>query len=441
VASSDYQTEERKLSNDEWFQLQLKLLSRDQTGVSVESRELFSKANEILSTQTGKTTDVSQPVTPILEPVVKPAAAQIPEKKPEPPRASQPARPQPPAATPGKPIPLDDLLSELNFTIANSEPEPEFNAEEYFGKTVPRREEQPIKPVTYATPSALSAAPAETVPYATAAYTSAQYEPPPYSSVPYTADPLKPLYEQSRQPAPPISAPPVPDYEEPNLIPVFQPPAAAPPAETAPSDLWQPPQRKPRAAAKPVPKTGGKQMKFAIALYCYWFVIGIVLLALVATTGAAFIFQMSHPNEETILGYKPVKIISDSMEPTIMTNALIIAKQVSFDDIEKNDIIIYERSNGEMITHRVVDFTGDIAVTQGDNLNYPDAAGVTAYNFKYKVVAILNWTADFGKMPQTLFICLIPVAVIAAFALIGFFLTKAAKKAEASEKAKREQRG
>jgi len=174
-------------------------------------------------------------------------------------------------------------------------------------------------------------------------------------------------------------------------------------------------------------------MKYAIALYCYWFIIGIVLLALVAATGAAFVFQVAHPQEDTLLGYKPVKIISDSMEPTIMTNALIIAQQVSFDTLEVNDIIIYERSDGEMITHRIVNFTGGTAVTQGDNLDFPDSAGVTAYNFKYKVVAIFNWTADFGKFPQTLFIFLVPIGIIVAFALIGYFLTRASKKAEEAD--------
>ncbi|MDR3209634.1 MAG: hypothetical protein LBT36_03295, partial [Oscillospiraceae bacterium] len=126
--------------------------------------------------------------------------------------------------------------------------------------------------------------------------------------------------------------------------------------------------------------------------------IGMVILGLVAVVLFAFlIFRMTHPQDETFFGYKPLLITTDSMEDTILTGALVIGRQVPFDSLAPQDIITFERSDGRLNTHRIVSFDGGAAITQGDNASQPDAGTVTAISYRYKVVLIMNWVAGLGS--------------------------------------------
>ncbi|MCK0516023.1 signal peptidase I [Williamsia sp. DF01-3] len=90
------------------------------------------------------------------------------------------------------------------------------------------------------------------------------------------------------------------------------------------------------------------------------------LLCIIAAAAAMF------------LGITPLIVRSGSMEPTIPTGALAIAKDVSATDISAGDVISVNNAQRIRITHRVVSVdstAGDaVALTlQGDANNVPDA--------------------------------------------------------------------
>jgi signal peptidase I len=56
------------------------------------------------------------------------------------------------------------------------------------------------------------------------------------------------------------------------------------------------------------------------------------------------------------LGLKPVIVVSGSMEPTMPTGSLLLAREVSAATVEVGDVVTVQRQNGRgLVTHRVVE--------------------------------------------------------------------------------------
>lgn len=72
-----------------------------------------------------------------------------------------------------------------------------------------------------------------------------------------------------------------------------------------------------------------------------------------------------------IAGLSVFNIVSESMEPTINVNDLIVIKKCTQEEIRKDDIITYKRGNGSVVTHRIVKIGKEngenVYVTKGDN--------------------------------------------------------------------------
>lgn len=94
------------------------------------------------------------------------------------------------------------------------------------------------------------------------------------------------------------------------------------------------------------------------------------------------------------LGYSWNYVVSASMEPTIMTGELVIAKQCDFEDIEVGDIIIYKHTyqNGYTIpiVHRVIEKNNEYLNTMGDNNPEPDGWNVYPEDVRSIVVWYKN---------------------------------------------------
>ncbi|MDO5569711.1 MAG: signal peptidase I [bacterium] len=67
----------------------------------------------------------------------------------------------------------------------------------------------------------------------------------------------------------------------------------------------------------------------------------------------------------TIWGYKPLVVISGSMEPTLKTGGILYYHKKEYQDFKKNDILVYQL-NDHTISHRVYDITDDGIITKGD---------------------------------------------------------------------------
>lgn len=100
----------------------------------------------------------------------------------------------------------------------------------------------------------------------------------------------------------------------------------------------------------------------------------------------------------TFFGYRPVIVVSGSMEPAIDTNSLVIIKTCNVEDIELGDIVVYSsESRGVQVIHRVIEKLsaegGDTFRTKGDANKAADTEIVNKSNIVGKVVTICNWVS------------------------------------------------
>ena len=92
------------------------------------------------------------------------------------------------------------------------------------------------------------------------------------------------------------------------------------------------------------------------------------------------------------MGYKPVVVLSGSMEPYMETNSIVIVEKTK--DVGINDAIFFMQDGKVPIIHRVVRFdeNGNI-VTKGDANDTEDFIPVTMNSVEGKVVLVLNWVS------------------------------------------------
>ncbi|MCL2488278.1 MAG: signal peptidase I [Oscillospiraceae bacterium] len=133
------------------------------------------------------------------------------------------------------------------------------------------------------------------------------------------------------------------------------------------------------------------------------------ILALILAGIAVFNVMTSKDEEKSnVLGFKPIVILSGSMEPYILTDAVILVKTSDFYSLKKDDVITF-RNGVTRITHRIVDIIEDSdgrrLITKGDAVLLQDGIEVTEEMYLYKVVAVFNWVKtlreDTGLLKDT----------------------------------------
>lgn len=67
----------------------------------------------------------------------------------------------------------------------------------------------------------------------------------------------------------------------------------------------------------------------------------------------------------TFWGYKPLVIISGSMEPVLKVGGILYYKEIKLDEYAKDDIVVY-KSNKYLISHRIVEIKDNGFKTKGD---------------------------------------------------------------------------
>lgn len=120
---------------------------------------------------------------------------------------------------------------------------------------------------------------------------------------------------------------------------------------------------------------------------------GVVLLLAVVLVFTVMT-QIKDKGYVTLGGYSTFRVATGSMEPTIMTGALLICKDEEISNIEVNDIICFESSSqmmkGAVITHRVIESKTVHGITrlttQGDANTVEDGFYVTSDNLIGKVI-------------------------------------------------------
>ncbi|WML41446.1 signal peptidase I [Neobacillus sp. OS1-2] len=119
-----------------------------------------------------------------------------------------------------------------------------------------------------------------------------------------------------------------------------------------------------------------------------------------------------NPNQiPTYFGYKPLTVLTNSMEPAINAGDMIFIKAKQAAAVKKGDIITFKLSEDKLITHRVATVTHEGFLTKGDNNNVEDEWVVDPANMIGEVKFILpnaGYIAKFlaGKIGFALFILL-----------------------------------
>lgn len=92
----------------------------------------------------------------------------------------------------------------------------------------------------------------------------------------------------------------------------------------------------------------------------------------------------------TFFGYKPIYILTDSMEPVIPAGSWVVGVPACGKEIAVGDVAAYRKENGTklqpMVIHRVAGITESGFIFQGDNNELPDSQIVRADQIMYRII-------------------------------------------------------
>lgn len=134
-----------------------------------------------------------------------------------------------------------------------------------------------------------------------------------------------------------------------------------------------------------------------------------------------------------VLGLKPQIVVSGSMEPTIPTGSLLMAKEVSAAEIEVGDVVTLDRpNNGGLVTHRVTSVEQQHTnweITMRGDANAADDPYPYTVRTAGKIVATIPGVGYLAGMFRTPF-GLTGIAVFAVALLVTFLWRPAERQAE-----------
>lgn len=120
-----------------------------------------------------------------------------------------------------------------------------------------------------------------------------------------------------------------------------------------------------------------------------------------------------------VFGYKPMIVLSGSMETSIYTGDLVFVKIVDTNILKEDDIIAFRNETNTVTTHRIVELVNEngnkLFRTKGDNNNTEDAKLVLANEvegvYVFKISGLGN-VLMFLKEPKSLVILLLVTLVL-----------------------------
>lgn len=161
-------------------------------------------------------------------------------------------------------------------------------------------------------------------------------------------------------------------------------------------------------------------------------ILGIILIVIVYNIILTFISSISSNNGTSIFGYKACIITSNSMEPTINCDDVVIIKKCEEKDLYTGDIITFQQ-NQESITHRILKIEKDssenanVYITKGDNNNTEDVEKTNYSQIQGKYVIAIP---QLGKIILMLDNKLIVLIIILILLILCFFKVSKQEKIE-----------
>lgn len=127
-----------------------------------------------------------------------------------------------------------------------------------------------------------------------------------------------------------------------------------------------------------------------------------------------------YPNKvPDILGYKPMIVLSGSMETSIYTGDLVFVKEIDPNELKTNDIIAFRNETDTVTTHRIIEIVNENGQkkfrTKGDNNNAEDSDLVETSDIEgiyvFKISKLGNFLM-FLQQPMGLVMVLLIILVI-----------------------------
>ncbi len=158
-------------------------------------------------------------------------------------------------------------------------------------------------------------------------------------------------------------------------------------------------------------------------------IICIVILFLIAFNVTLMIESYINPNElPSFLGLKSFVIVSESMEPTIMTEDAIFITNTSKEDLEVGDIISF-RTGNYINTHRIVRIEEkngeEVYITKGDNNSNEDRGYVEFKNIEGKYLFRIP---GFGRIIEILKSKITLVLLLIFLVIISYYEVRISKR-------------
>ena len=131
----------------------------------------------------------------------------------------------------------------------------------------------------------------------------------------------------------------------------------------------------------------------------------IILIPIILFSLFLIILELGNSGEiPSFLNMEMYTVISDSMEPRLSKNDIIIIKKgYPNDKFKVGNIITYKRKDGEIITHRIKEIiSGNLQnayITQGDNNETPDEDVVT---YEMIIGKVIYTMPNFGNILKLL---------------------------------------
>lgn len=177
-------------------------------------------------------------------------------------------------------------------------------------------------------------------------------------------------------------------------------------------------------------KENAKVVKKVLEIIAIILIYNIILITISSENKLSFI---------NILGYKSYIIKTNSMEPTIEINDVIVTKEVKKEEIKVHDVITFIK-DGEVITHRItkIDFDGNTIKysTKGDNNNVEDSFKITYESIEGKHILTIPNLGIIVKILENKIIFLIVLLIILIY--MFFRIQNQEKKEIRREKKKSE---
>ncbi len=126
----------------------------------------------------------------------------------------------------------------------------------------------------------------------------------------------------------------------------------------------------------------------------------VLLTILVVLILIVVLVQKFSGNKARMFGYGVYTVLTGSMEPEYEIGDMLLAKEVSKDDIKVGDNIVYQGEvddfAGKIVTHRVIRIDNEIH-TKGDANDFEDPA-ITYNQVQGKVITKLGVLSAFSKL-------------------------------------------